>query len=259
MILAIVGIVHGHDLLPYYLDHYRACGVDRFFIACAASQLDPSGALEKFLCEQTDVTVIAPPDRFVRTRLVGSIEEEVRRGRATANDWVVPTDLDEFIQFPRALPDLVEDVARDGCTHVVGTLLDRISSRGELTSVAPSEHGVSIWAQYPLSARVTELITHGGTSKVVLSRGDLPWTIGHHQMLPGARLRQYPEEAVVHHFKWRSGLSQMLEWRVDNEQRVRVPWSGESERLLAYLQEHGRIRPEDVGAEDGWDPARGLH
>lgn len=85
-----------------------------------------------------------------------------------------------------------------------------------------------------------------------MSRGDLSWGMGHHQMrdiLPSFSLR-----GIAHHFKWRDGLLKNLSWRVKNEVRARVPWSEESMRLAKYLEQHGRILPADVDAVTGWRP-----
>jgi hypothetical protein len=254
MILAIVGIVHGFDLLPYYLSHYRALGVGRFIIACDPAKLDPSGALGRMLALQPDFEVLDLPRGFRRSGLVGMIEEEARSSVASGDDWAIPADLDELNQYPGDLRDLVRRMEQDGSTHLAGELRDRLASGGVLARLLPFAQGVSIWEQYPLEARVTARIAGGRTDKVLLSRGDLAWCMGHHCMREARTLRPFHSHGVAHHFKWRDGLAETLAWRVENEARARVPWSTESVRLSGYLRRHGRIVPQDVEATPGWRP-----
>jgi hypothetical protein len=252
VILAIVGVVHAYDLLPYYLSHYRKLGVDRFAVACNPKELDREGDLKRTLALQADVDVCSLPRGFRRSNLVGMIEEEVRQRIATPDDWVIPADLDELNQYPEELHELTEKMRQHGFTHVTGKLRDRLARSGVLTALKPFERSVSIWEQYPLEADVTARITQGSTKKVLLSRGDLGWTAGHHRMRPSPLLKPFPSTGVAHHFKWRDGLAQTLTWRVQNEERARAPWSHESARLSDYLRERGRIALDDVNTTTGW-------
>lgn len=254
MIVAIVGIVHAYDLLPYYLRHYRELGVERFIIACNPDDLDPAGELRRMLASQPDIDTVDLPTGFQRSNLVGMIEEEVRLRSAIAGDWLIPADLDELNQYPTSLRGVVQQMEQGGFTHIVGELRDRLAPDGILKRLAPFDDGVSIWDQYPLEASVTARIAGGLTDKVLLSRGDLALGIGHHRMRDLPALRPFGSSGIAHHFKWREGLAQSLLWRVENEKRARVPWSRESVLLSNYLQEHGRILPEDVDATVGWHP-----
>lgn len=251
MILAVVGIAHGHDLLPYYLDHYRSLGVERFVIACDAE-------LQRALSLQPDVEAVDLPRGFQRSRLVGMIEEELRVRHAGPADWVIPADLDELNEYPTSLPDLVAQMRRDAATHVEGVMRDRIAPGGVLAALEPFEGGRSIWDQYPLEAAVGVRLAESRTDKVLLSRGDLAWGIGHHQMRDAPALPAFRAQGVAHHFKWRADLLRNLSWRVENEERARVPWKQESVRLREYLHTHGRIRPEDVDARAGWQPTASV-
>jgi hypothetical protein len=254
MIIATVAIVHDYALLRYYLQHYRICGVERFFIACDSDDLDASGALTAFLGSQIDVVQLSLSRRFRRSRIVGATEEDIRRQVATPQDWVVPADLDEFNQFPLALADLAADLDAGGFTHVTGHLADRLAPEGHLARLEPFDNQIPIWDQYPLVADATSCIVEGTTEKVLLSRGDLPLWLGHHRLGDNAPNRPHPYVGEAHHFKWRDGLEATVEWRLANESKVSAPWRHESENLASYLSEHGRIRPEDTSARIGWAP-----
>ena len=254
MIVAIVGIVHSYDLLPYYLNHYRGLGVDKFVISCDPDDLDPTGELQQNLLAQADIELVDLPAGFRRSKMVGMIEEEVRS--RTAADWAIPADLDELNQYPGDLRELVAQLERDGATHVTGELRDRLAPGGVLAELGSFEDGISIWDQYPLEANVTAKLAGGLTEKVLLSRGDLAWTMGHHRLRDALTLRAFESRGVAHHFKWRQGLTRSLAWRIENEKRLRMPWCKESIQLSNYLLEHGRIVPEDVDATVGWRPDR---
>ena len=253
MIVAIVAIVHNYDLLPYYLQHYRRLGVQRFIISCDPGRLDPSDGLRRALSAQSDIEVVDLPGGFRRSNLVGMINEEVRSRSVTAGDWVIPADLDELNQYPAPLDDLVEQMLQSGSTYVAGRLRDRLAAGGLLTELAPFEEGLTIWAQYPLEADVTARIAEGQTEKVLLFRGDLPLSVGHHRLRDGTLSKAFEARGVAHHFKWRAGLDRVLAWRIENEVRAKVPWSRESTELTKYIKEHGRIVPKDVDAVAGWN------
>jgi hypothetical protein len=252
MILAVTGIVHAFDLLPYYLDHYRKLGVERFVIACDPDQ--GGGELGRLLSTQRDVEALPMPRTFRRSSLVGMIEEETRLRIADPDDWVVPADLDELNQYPDELRDLVRTMQRHGYTHVTGELRDRLAAGGELTSLLPFSRGIPIWQQYPLEGSVTSELAHGSVEKVLLSRGDLGWTVGHHRMRPRPTLMPYPRTGTAYHFKWREGLAGNLAWRVQHESRARVPWCKESLRLDEHLRNHGRINLDEIETTTGWQP-----
>lgn len=254
MIVAVVGMVYDQAMLPYYLRHYRDLGVERFVIACDPRALDPSGGLQKMLHAQPDVEIVELPRTFRRSSLVGMIEEEVRSRVATAGDWAIPADLDELNQYPGDLHEVVGDMERDGSTHMLGELVDRLAPGGVLAELEPFGEGISIWKQYPLEAHVTDRIGRGETGKVLLSRGDLGWRLGHHRMRESPELKRFAEAGVAHHFKWRRGIRDTLRWRVRNEEPAGMPWSVESERLDRYLQERERILLADVEARFGWRP-----
>ena len=180
------------------------------------------------LASHPDVDVVNLPRGFQRSSLVGMIEEEVRSLIATAGDWLIPSDLDELNQYPADLRDLVHQMEQDGSTHLVGELRDRLAPEGVLAGLLPFDQGVSIWDQYPLEGDVTARIAGRVGSTGALSRGDLAWCMGHHRMRDSPMLRPFGSTGVAHHFKWRDGLAQTLAWRVDSEERARVPWSRES-------------------------------
>jgi hypothetical protein len=257
MIIAVTAIVHGYELLPYYLEYYRELGVEEFVISCDPEELDESGELGTYLAAQADVKLLPLPRTFRRSKLVGMIEEEIRKKIGRHSDWLIPADLDEFNQYPWPLRDLVERLERGGYTHVNGVFSDRLAVGGELVALKPQSEHISLWDQYPMEAAVTQRIGQGQLEKVMLSRGDVGWALGHHHVSARPDLKPHPDEGVVHHFKWRDTVLRTLNWRVSNEEKVGtgLPWVGETIRMREYLRQHGRIRYEDVGATPGWRPS----
>jgi hypothetical protein len=243
VIVCVTLIAHDHTLLPYYLEHYRRLGVDGFVIAAELG----SPAVPR-LRLQPDVEVVEPSGRFLRTHLVGMEEEEIRRHHVHRAAWLVPADLDEFNEYPGDLGELAAEMEAAGYTHVTGTLSDRVAADGSLAPLRDHADGVPIWDQYPLQAPVTERLAGARTAKVLLFRADLPLGIGHHRLACEGG-RPLPRTGVTHHFKWRDGLAESLQWRVRNERRIRAPWAAESERLLAHLAASARLDLEALGAQ----------
>jgi hypothetical protein len=254
MILCIVGIVHGYDLLPYYLDHYRMLGVHRFVVACDPETLDPTGRLSDHLRAQPDIVLDALPKSFRRSQLVGFIEEEMRRKHAGPDDWIIPADLDELNQYPLPLPTLIAEFEANDFTHMGGVMRDRISPDGTLAPLLPFDQGVSIWRQYPWEADATALIAGGWTDKVLLSKGDVELSAGHHFPRYRESTRPATHTGVAHHFKWRSELQSMLDWRIENEKRARMPWQKDSITLERFFKSHDRFDLQGLGATYGWQP-----
>lgn len=166
-----------------------------------------------------------------------------------AGDWIIPADLDEFIQFPVPLPELIATMDAQSADHIMGAFRDRITEDGHF---AETRMQPTLWEQYPLecdvSARLVQCLC-----KVALCRGSCVLSSGHHFVESPAR-EFSGEPAVLHHFKWRAGLVEALQRRLQVDRRESVPWTGEAVRVLDYVKCHGRIVPEHFAARRGWQP-----
>lgn len=239
-------------LLPHFVNYYRGLGVENFAISVHEQRPGiraEAGALAATL--GPGVTLHPASAWQERTGVEGANKDDLRRRVAQPEDWLIPADLDEFIQFPLPLPALIGKLIEADAQWVMGRFRDRLALGGVLAPTAPVP---SVWEQYPLEADISSQVVKGLCTKVILCRGDCEIGSGHHFVRGAARVLG-GTSGIVHHFKWRAGLAEALARRVDICRREKVPWVDESERVLAYLAEHGRIVPEHFGARAGWRPA----
>lgn len=247
----LTSISYDAKLLPHFVAHYRALGVEAFAIAVHEQRPGLRGEIEELARPLgAGIELLPVSERQQRTGVEGWNKEELRQRIAMPGDWLIPADLDEFIQFPAPLPQLIAQMEESGTTHVMGEFRDRIASDGRLTETTAEP---ALWEQYPLECDFSARLVRCLCTKVVLCRGDCALGSGHHFVTNGARALRGPG-VVVHHFKWRAGLLEALARRVEIYRRERVSWVGESERVLAYFARHGRIVPEEFGARMGWQP-----
>ena len=102
----------------------------------------------------------------LKRQAVDRSKERVRQIIAKPGDWIIPSDVDEFTQFPAPLLELATQMASTGCNHVAGKLVDRLSKAGELM---PLREEPSIWEQYPIECDLTGLLIGGWTEKVTMA------------------------------------------------------------------------------------------
>jgi hypothetical protein len=243
--------VYDAGLLPHFIEYYRGLGVEAFAISICEQLPGIWAECERWAALLGPGIDLRPASAWQqRTGVEGAYLEHLRKQVASPEDWLIPADLDEFIQFPAPVPQLIEAMQREGADYLAGRFTDRIALDGHLI---PATQAPTLWAQYPLECDFTARLVRGLCTKVALCRGNCSIAAGHHflngpaRVLPGRR-------ATVHHFKWKAGVIAALQRRVEIHRRQRVSWIGEAERTLAYFTEHGRIVPEQFGARPGWRP-----
>ena len=101
-------------LLPFFLDYYGAW-VDRFVVFDDASDDGTAEALARH--PKVDLRPLPPKgDSFVRTAL-GIWENAWKESRGRA-DWVVVTNIDEFIFHPEGMRSYLERCTAEGATLI---------------------------------------------------------------------------------------------------------------------------------------------
>lgn len=246
----ITSIIREHTLLGHLLNYYRGLGVERFLVAVSGRNRPglPQQVREEY-GGQPGLQIVPAAEEYDRTGLATVNNESVRKRFAGPEDWIIPVDLDEFIQFPLPLEQLVQQLRHSDCTHVAGTFVDRLSPEGRLVADLP---GRCLFAQFPWEADVTRGLANACCRKVTLVRGDVPLSGGHHAVADGSKCLR--EDCRVHHFKWRAGLVESLRQRVETYRAQGIWWADESQRILRYLEIHGRIVPEHFTAQMGFRP-----
>lgn len=251
----LTSISYDVSLLPHFVSYYRSLGVEEFAISVLEQRPGIRAEAEAVAASLgAGIHLYGAAEWEKRCGVEGANKDELRRRVAQPGDWLIPADLDEFIQFPAPLPALIDQLRAADAQYVTGMFRDRLAPDGML---AATESAPPIWEQYPLEAAVTERLAQGLCIKVILCRADCELSSGHH-FVSGAMRRWDGAAGTVHHFKWRAGLAEALERRVEVYRREKVSWIGECQRVVAYLAEHGRIIPEHFGARLGWQPAAAL-
>lgn len=193
---------------------------------------------------------------------------QLQQDVAEPGDWIVSADVDEHHRYPAPLQEICRYCLSKGYNCVQGFLIDRLAANGELAEVSKAPE---LSSQFPVEADVLLPLAgrgdhHGttGTTKVMLFRHDvLPSRGGHNpwkdggtpHFLAGAKLAEFRQVNFAHsrfsfpfrvdHFNWTSTRKATLEKRVTTA-GVSPAGMELSNKLIPYLQEHGRIRLEDV-------------
>ena len=240
-------------LLPHFVGYYRGLGVEAFAVTVHEQVPEVWRQTARTAAALGGEIALLPASAWQqRTGVEGANKEDLRQRVARPEDWLIPADLDEFIQFPTPLPELIAEMNHSGADYLTGRFRDRIARDGQL---APMKDQPTLWEQYPLECEFSARLVQCLCTKVVLCRGNCALGSGHHFVVSAAR-ELTGRSAAVHHFKWRAGLLEALRRRAEIPRREGVPWAGESERVLAYFAREGRIVPEHFAARPGWQPPR---
>lgn len=288
-VLSCVGAARDRDLVGHFARHYRDLGVapDRIHLIVHADRDAPGSAdaVHRLLDILAELG-IEPADVWRGVYTSGALWQRRRalqRRVATAEDWVLSADIDEFHVYPAPLSEVVDHLEECGANLLQGPMIDRLAPGGVLAPVDPTR---PLADQFPVIADVMCPIggvqtadEAGGTVKMMLFRGDVlpgigghsPWQNRHGpwrregvRYAAGRPLADVPEvidppwrfaqPAAVHHYTWTAGLVE------DVRRRRAAP--GASARgsaygsvVIDYLERHGRIRLEDVAVAHA--PGRG--
>ena len=251
MLYVLSSLSYDTTLIPHFIRYYNRLGVQSFIIS--VHELKPGilkraeSLVSKLDC---DVRLVPVSERQLSTGVEGNNKEEIRTNYIGPEDWIIPADLDEFIQFPVPLRQLIDEMVRYDTTFIKGSFADRIAKDGCLSATVPD---VSIWQQYPLAALVSQRLVRCWSHKVTLCRGDCMLASGHHNVIRPCRPHLY-RYSTIHHFKWRKGLIPALKRRAGFYRSAGWPCYLEAERPLAYLERFRKISPDEFDAEVGWDP-----
>jgi len=246
MIRVIVLVVHRYSLLPHFMRYYSSLGVDEFAVGCTRQNYESiREILNDYPASLYPVDDLPMPARFE----LGLGLEALRNAIGwPASEWHIPADLDEFHQFPEDLRDLVKFMERSDLHLLGGSFSDRVAPDGSLPAVQPTP---SIWRQCPLEADITQRLVRGNCNKVVLCRGSVVLAVGHHHSDSHGVTRW---DAVVHHFKWRKGVLEILRQRMETYREKAVEFWVESDRVLRYFENTDRFNLCDFTWKLGWIP-----
>lgn len=222
------------QLLPQFLAHYTALGFNRFHVGVARGQANPLHEQIRLGCAPFDCTI----GHGVSAHFTGPADADaanVLRGKYVAPaDWYGIADLDEFHDYSPfgSVQELLEVAVAHQANVVSGKLWDRITTDG---SIPDRITNAPVSEQFPLGCELTRVVAGGCLKKVMLARGSVPISPGHHSHRAKALRTQFR----VHHFKWHGNLLDRLRRRAVLYRELGLPWWGEFQRMLDYLERHG--------------------
>ena len=154
----------------------------------------------------------------------------VRSRHCQEDDWIIYADIDEFIQFPIPVPEIICLADEKQFDYIHGRFLDRISAEGDFPQLTENE----IWDQFPLGVRLTREICKGNERKVTLARAWVVIANGHHYAKSGKGCPRELCMSIVHHFKWdNSVILRCLEMAAMYKE-TGLPWGEERKRFIDY-------------------------
>jgi hypothetical protein len=88
--------------------------------------------------------------------------------RVPSSAWLIETDDDELIEFPKPVREFFADADARGYSAVQGEMVDHIAADCRLPRVQADR---SLWEQYPCVGNVTKGILNGETLKTPIHKG----------------------------------------------------------------------------------------
>ncbi len=92
---------------------------------------------------------------------------EMRRRYQDPDEWAVMVDLDEFVEFPKPIFDIIADAQKEEANIVQGIMYDRFIADGKPRSFDASS---DLSALFPVKARFIKVMG-GADHKGVLVKG----------------------------------------------------------------------------------------
>ncbi|MGB3712629.1 MAG: glycosyltransferase family 2 protein [Erythrobacter sp.] len=259
-----IGVEHDLALLPHFVDHYRAVGVDPgHMIAILNSADENSAALERARRDCAEAGVAA--EAWIAPYTSDTMWEkrrEVQARTCAEADWVLSADVDELHEYPEPLAIFLDRCESMGADVIQGVFIDRVAHDGTLAPVAP-EHSLS--RQYELRADAMGIVGRKGrhhdrfgTVKVMAMRGHHRPDRGGHDVVDGKRARylyraplgnferidepsfRFAVPTRVNHYRWTQSLAGSLRQRLSTPG---VSAAGEEYggKQLAFLEQGERF------------------
>jgi hypothetical protein len=203
-LVAVVGDVE-IELFDAFLEHYAALGVDELALGIVRSRA--SEALIRRCEAKACRPYIVHPGPW-RVATSAWMRDELRRQARC--DWHALADVDEFQAYPETLRAAVDGCESSHRPWAAGLLLDRLAASSRVRAAPQTRSELD--GAYPQGAFLTACVLGADARKVTLARRDISLAVGSHHLGDDrdfAVAVPYP----VHHFKWRAGAREQLEWR----------------------------------------------
>ncbi|MBP7951612.1 MAG: class I SAM-dependent methyltransferase [Verrucomicrobiales bacterium] len=225
------------DILPFWLAYYRP-HVDTLLVAALLEPGDDLALLERQCAEVGAMLVPSRSARFHCPQSMSALQAAVQQYPA---EWVLHADSDELLYEVADLRGIVAAMEQEGSDYARAWMTDRLAPGGRLAGMEGLHTVADLEAAFPVRAALTEKLAKADSYKVCLSRWPYTGSIHHPQ---AGQTKKATRRLTLEHFKWRAGMEERLRKRVRDHKAARLAWGCESERLLAELETHGRLRAE---------------
>ena len=232
-------IYHDAQLLDHFLAHYNHAGVTEFFIAVAPP-------FQSVVCRAAlTYNVVMFTDLDVRDTVIGQVSAatEMRRRHQGPGEWAIIVDLDEFVEFPAGLGQIIADAEAETANVIRGIMWDRFSRDGRVCGFKPTD---DLKRAYPVKARLIKHLMGGADYKGVLVKGLLQSASAHHNF-EGELICS--RELEICHYKWTEGSIARLRAAHKMVCDAGEPWAAEYARVLEHYDTHGRFVWEKFGGQ----------
>jgi hypothetical protein len=228
-------------VLPHFLGHYDRFGVTEFHIAAPPHLANYVAGVSR------NYRAIQYNDFNVAGSFTGGVEAvtKMRELAQGPEEWVVIVDLDEFVEFPERVIDLVRKVEAEDANIARGVMYDRFAIDGRLKAF---DDNSDLSALFPVRARFRALVMGGNEFKGLLVKGHLRSRAAHHEFYDE---RPYSELLEISHYKWNDRSVDRTRLARDMCAAANSPWDFDAEfkRVLDHYDQHGRFAWETFGGE----------
>jgi len=173
-----------------------------------------------------------------------SATTEMRRRYQKANEWAIVVDVDEFVEFPGPISDIIAAAEAEGANVVRAIMYDRFSADGKPRGFDSSSDLASL---YPVKTRFIRDVMKGADWKGVLVKGDIG---------PAGNFHNWKGQIIhsriieISHYKWTTDRiidRVRADYRITSE--MGLPSADEYKRVLDHYDQHGRFAWEEFGGQ----------
>lgn len=243
-------------LFRKFLHYYLGLGIypENFFISCISNPDRENVIKVRQYMEDLGIRTV----RFiVDDGTLAQVKEEqnyLRLNFCKANDWIMPINMEEFVEFSDVAFLIAREMEKAGHTMLFGQIVDRFAP---LHRLQPFDENGSLFDQYPIQERYTPELESSYMRVVLMRNGPVA----------DEKTSTRPEVVKIHYFNWdstaglRSQCQPTPEGTVDTrvkEVRIEPLSYAQNEEDLQLIEFFNQQNEEslfkrvlDIGAGDG--------
>jgi hypothetical protein len=223
-------------LFRHWVRYYKALGCDKFLLVINYLEDEDAGRIREIIQdEKIDTMTWDWKGIYSSPEKDAYIDRQMDTLQDLPCEYVVNVDMDEFVEFPVLLPDLLDKLKSLQSERVVGFFIDRISEK-----LKPLEPSKNIFEQAPLNAQITKRLAKGYTLKNPITicsiRPHRAWHIK--KKYPS----NYPHMVPIYHFKWFTGLKEYVRERYNYYKNQNIRQFGESKRIYNFISKGRNLK-----------------